>query len=80
MLNTEKISELGNEISEILSKFKLRNCDLHIYTKGKDFLKIDEDLFYKLNKNSDEKEFIPSDNEIKVTFKNLTLQINKVAE
>ena len=39
--------------------------------------KIDEDLFYRMNENNKEKEFIPSEKEIIISFPNVKLIINE---
>ena len=77
-LNTEKISTLGKYISEELHKCHIKNSEIIVYVTKEDLIKIDEDLFYRLNKeNKDDKEFIPSNDEITISFKNLKFIIKK---
>ena len=38
---------------------------------------IDEDLFFRINENNKEKEFIPSEKEIIISFPNVKLIINE---
>ena len=77
MLNTNKISEIGNYISEQMRELKINDSILHINVDTESFKKIDEDLFYRMNENNKEKEFIPSEKEIIISFPNVKLIINE---
>jgi small-conductance mechanosensitive channel len=62
-LNRNTLIELGNKISEILTKSNVKDSSvLHIKVDENSFKKIDEDLYYR---NDEKKEdFLPSENEI----------------
>ncbi len=77
MLNTNKISEIGNYISEQMKELKINDSILNINVDVESFKKIDEDLFYRMNENNKEKEFIPSEKEIIISFPNVKLIINE---
>lgn len=77
MLNTNKISEIGNYISEQMRELKINDSTLNINVDVESFKKIDEDLFYRMNENNKEKEFIPSEKEIIISFPNVKLIINE---
>ena len=77
MLNTNKISEIGNYISEQMRELKINDSILNINVDVESFKKIDEDLFYRMNENNKEKEFIPSEKEIIISFPNVKLIINE---
>jgi hypothetical protein len=73
------IYEIGESISNELSKDGV-NIDnkLTIKVNQENFKKIDEDLFYRLNPDKDERgEFIPSDSMIEIKFENLSIVIEK---
>jgi hypothetical protein len=73
------IYEIGENISKELSKDGV-NIDnkLTIKVNQENFKKIDEDLFYRLNPDKDERgEFIPSDSMIEIKFENLSIVIEK---
>ena len=80
MLNTNKISEIGNYISEQMRELKINDSILNINVDVESFKKIDEDLFYRMNENNKEKEFIPSEKEIIISFPNVKLIINDKGE
>lgn len=77
MLNTIKISEIGNYISEQMREININDSILNINVDTESFKKIDEDLFYRMNENNKEKEFIPSEKEIIISFPNVKLIINE---
>lgn len=77
MLNTNKISEIGNYISEQMKELNINDSILNINVDVESFKKIDEDLFYRMNENNKEKEFIPSEKEIIISFPNVKLIINE---
>jgi hypothetical protein len=77
MLNTNKISEIGNYISEQMRELKINDSILNINVDVESFKKIDEDLFYRMNENNKEKEIIPSEKEIIISFPNVKLIINE---
>lgn len=74
-LNTEKISNIGTFLSDSLKECNIKESELIVYVDKNSLRKIDEDLFYRLNNS--EKEFIPSDNEITVSFNNLKVIIKE---
>ena len=77
MLNTNKIQEIGNYISEQMRELNINDSMLLINVDKDSFKKIDEDLFYRINENNKEKEFIPSEKEIIISFPNVKLIINE---
>lgn len=65
---SNSIIELGGVISNALKENGVVNkAELTICLNADEFRKVDEDLFYRNKKNS-EQEFIPSDEEIDVNF------------
>jgi hypothetical protein len=74
-LGTSSIAELGNYISEFLSEHGMEGPSELRLTVGKDeFRKVDEDLFYR-NREDGDKEFIPSEGEVDVSFGKLRIRI-----
>ena len=77
MLNTNKIQEIGNIISEKMRENKINDSTFIINVDKESFKKIDEDLFYRMNENDKEKQFIPSEKEILISFPYVKLIINE---
>lgn len=71
-LNSYKIYELGDYISKFLYENGVyTKSELIINVDKKALNKIDEDLFYR--DNSNDKNFIPSDDEIRISFPNTNI-------
>lgn len=77
MLNTNKISEIGNYISEQMKILNIKESTFNVYVDSDSFKKIDEDLFFRMNEKNDNKEFIPSEKEILISFPNIKFIINE---
>ena len=77
-LNTNTLFQIGTYLSEMLkiNKEKLQDIKLILSVDKDYFKKIDEDIFYRTNKEKDN-EFIPSENEINITFPNNQIIIKK---
>lgn len=76
-LGTTAIVQLGNTVTEFLSKHGVEYpCELSIELPQNEFKKVDEDLFYRNNPSSDD-EFMPSESEIDVKLNNLRIVIKK---
>lgn len=76
MLTTSKLIELGNLISDEMSKFNINKTSLYITSNKEMFKKLDEDLFYRISDDK-EKEYVPSENEINLSFPYLNIIIKK---
>lgn len=78
-LSTEKINNIGKYLSENLHECGIKESEIIVYVDKHDLRKIDEDLYYRLNDNNENKEdnFIPSDNEITILFHNLKFIIKE---
>lgn len=74
-LSTNKITEIGNKITEVLNNARISNSELKIYVDNESFRKIDEDLYYRQNPDGDN--FQESNDSIKIIFDNLTMLIVK---
>lgn len=73
-LNSYKIFELGDYISKFLLDNGINTkSELIINVDKKELTKIDEDLFYR--ENTRDKDFIPSDDEIHISFSNTSIII-----
>lgn len=73
-LNSYKIFELGNHISTFLHDCGItKGGVLNIKVNKEELRKIDEDLYYRQNPKGDD--FIPSDNEIQISFPNVSMII-----
>lgn len=70
-LSTKEIAEIGSYLSE---KLKDNETTLEIKVDKMSFYYIDEDLFYRLNKDKTKK-FVPSENEIDVNINNVKIKI-----
>ena len=77
MLNTNKIQEIGDIISEQMRQLNINDSLFLINVDKESFKKIDEDLFYRINENDKEKQFIPSEKEIIISFPNVKLIVNE---
>lgn len=78
-LGTANIMELGNLISDKLHEYgvigETYNPILSLILDKDKFSKVDEDLYYRMH-SEDDKEFIPSENEIIIDFENVKMIIN----
>lgn len=78
MLDTYKIAELGDIINNKLHDYKVTEDNtLIIRVSDEMFKKIDEDLFYSQRK--DNEQFIPSTDEILISFEYLSIKIERIA-
>ena len=77
MLNTNKIQEIGDIVSNQMRQLNINDSILLINVDKESFRKIDEDLFFRINENNKEKEFIPSEKEIIISFPNVKLIVNE---
>ncbi len=76
-LGFANIVELGDKLSEMLGKNGIETMsELIVYLDDNEFIKVDEDLFYRNRKDESEK-FIPSDDEIDITFDLVKIIIRK---
>jgi hypothetical protein len=73
-----KIGEIGNYLSEQLHNCGINKSDIIVYVNKSDLIKIDEDLYYRLNDKTDN--FIPSNDEIKISFHNLNFIVKEKSE
>lgn len=80
MLNTNKIQEIGDYLSEQMRLLNVKDSHFIINVDSESFKKIDEDLFYRINENDKEKQYIPSEEEIIISFPNVKLIINEKGE
>ena len=73
-LNSYEIFEIGENLDKRLHDDGIVDkSELTVHVSDDQLRKIDEDLFYRDHKGEDD--FIPSEGEILVTFKNLTIRI-----
>lgn len=77
VLDTKLLCEIGECLADKLKVDvnKLKSTKLILEVDDEYFKKLDEDIFYKLNEN--DKEFMPSENEIFLTFQNIDIIIKK---
>jgi hypothetical protein len=74
---TVSIFDIGHKISEELEDYGVtQKAELTVYLGEEEFKKVDEDLFYRLNKEKDEK-FVPSEGEIDINFKGVIIKIKE---
>lgn len=78
-LTSYNIADLGSMLSDKLYELGITDSKLVINLPSKEFKKVDEDLFYR-NRQSDDEEYIPSDNDIDISFNNVKIIINKKGE
>lgn len=78
-LNTKELFEIGSYIGERLNKDGVKTeSTLIVNVDQESFKKIDEDVFYTFKKQGiigEDDSFIPSENEIKLSFPNLNILI-----
>ena len=80
-LTSYNIADLGSMLSDKLYELGITDPTLVIKLPSKEFKKVDEDLFYRnRNRKSDDEEYIPSDNDIDISFNNVKIIINKKGE
>ena len=73
-LNSYEILDIGETLDNRLhADGVLEKSELTIYVNDEELKKIDEDLYYR--NNPEGKDFVPSEGEILVTFKNLLIKI-----
>lgn len=75
-LGFELLSDIGNAVSEKLDGIKPKESTIRFVVDSYSFKKIDEDIFYRF-KQDDKTEFVPSDEEIILTFPNVNICIEK---
>lgn len=74
LLGLNELSELCYDIHTKLAKCGIKSDAILTISVDKNSLrKIDEDLFYRQNDN--DKDFVPSENEVNVIFENITVKI-----
>ena len=78
-LTSYNIADFGSTLSDKLYELGITDSTLVINLPSKEFKKVDEDLFYR-NRQSDDEEYIPSDNDIDISFNNVKIIINKKGE
>ena len=77
ILGADYLFELGEQVSKFLEDCGVyEEANISINIPENDFKKVDEDLFYRM-RDSDKDEFTPSDSEIELKFKNLTVMLKK---
>ena len=81
MLGFFELMELGQSVEKQLVRNDVKDNNLlRLEINEELFSKIDEDIYYRQNLESDGKEFKPSENEITINFEHLTIKlIKKVA-
>lgn len=73
-LNTYNLFELGEKVDKLLHDNGIKKkSTLIIKVNENELTKIDEDLYYRNNPKG--KDYIPTEGEIIVTFKNLDIKI-----
>ena len=78
-LDSKRIFELGEELSNKLREDGIeRFSELIINVSKEELRKIDEDLFYRRERDKNE-EFIPSDNEININFDKIRIKIQSIS-
>lgn len=77
MMGTSNIAELAKDIEEVLEKHNVQEGKLSIKMNQVAFMKLDEDLFYRLNPKNPNEKFTPSESEINITFNSVTIQVTK---
>ena len=78
MIGFYDILELGRELEKKMVKFNIKNKNmLSFEISPEEFKKIDEDIYYR--QFPDGKDFQPSESEIQITFRHLTIIIKKEA-
>lgn len=76
MIGFYDILEMGNELEKKMVKHDIKSNNIFSFeVPSEDFKKIDEDIYYR--QFPDGKDFEPSENEIQITFKHLTIIIKK---
>ncbi len=77
-LTAYSIYEIGENLSSKLHECMATKANkLVIEVSESDFSLIDEDLYYRLNKEANSSDFVPSDSVIEVKFENLIIEIRK---
>ena len=76
-LDKNTLIQLGNSLFDVLHEVNVtKDCQLIINVDNVSFKKIDEDIYYRDNKDEN-KNFEPSENEIVLKFHNLKIIIRK---
>ena len=74
------ISEIGSFISKKLMDDNVNGvAELNIELNGDEFKRVDEDLYYRMRENEDEK-FEPSEGEIIINFDKVKITITQKSE
>ena len=77
-LTAYNIHDIGEYLSNKLIEYKATSGNkLVINVSGSDFSLIDEDLYYRMNKEAQRENFVPSEGVIEIKFDNLTIEIRK---
>lgn len=75
-LSTSNIEKIGVYLSNELQSVGVDESSLIIRLPRNEFKKVDEDLFYR-NRDNDNEDYVPSDDEIHVSFDNVNVIIQK---
>lgn len=77
-LNTQKIIELGQTIeNELIANGVESVSELKVPLCESDFKRVDEDIFYTLNRGKEDVEFVPSKKDIVMNFERLRIVFEK---
>lgn len=74
-LNFNSLSEIGNQISEIITVYKIKDSKLTIKLPISDIRKIDEDIYYRGNFSNEKEHYTSSVEEVILKFKNFEIEI-----
>lgn len=77
-LTAYNIHDIGEYLSNKLIEYNATSGNkLVINVSESDFSLIDEDLYYRMNKEAQSENFVPSEEVIEIKFDNLTIEIRK---
>lgn len=74
-LNFNSLSEIGNQISEIITNYKIKDSKLRIKLPISDIRKIDEDIYYRGNFSNEKEHYTSNVEEVILKFKNFEIEI-----
>lgn len=75
-LTTMNILSIADALQEKMNEYKVtERCALNFIVTHEDFMKLDEDMYYRLNENASEDGYVPSEGFSIITYGGVDITI-----